>query len=552
MSNMESNMEPAGGEKRTEVLHGVENAVGRGISFMNNVHDHMDIFFDARGPSIVVQIDAYRNGYMEIRRRGGKIRAFTEITNENVHHCKELSKLVDEFRHLDGVKGGIAINEKEYMATTVLEEGTPLTQVIYSNEDAMVRQGQYIFDTFWNIAMPAEEKIKSIEEGVTPEFIKTVSNPVEIQKLGFSIANSAQQEILILFSTANAFHRQERAGGIEFIRELSAKRGVPVRILTPMDSKISEIGDRLAAQKIQIRKIEPLSQTRVTILIADRKYSLSVELRDDSKESSLEAIGFGTYSNSRATVYSHVSFFDSLWNQTELYEQLKTHDELQREFINIAAHELRTPIQPIIGLADILYQKEKVGENRTILEVIHRNAARLQSLTENLLDVARIESGSLPLKSELVNAAALIKDAATDAQKTIGIDKNSFSFYSYDEALYVNADRETINQVMYNLLSNAAKFSDWDAISITLERDTNSDRYVRVSIRDSGQGIAPEIYPRLFTKFASNSEKGLGLGLFITKGIINAHGGEIWATNNKDGKGATFTFTLPVANKPTK
>src|SRR6187402_918147 len=113
---------------------------------MANVRQRMDIFFDYRAPSIVVDIAEYRNGYIDIRRRGGKIRAFTEITKDNLRNCKELMKLVDELRHLDGVRGGIAVSESEYMATTVLQEAKPLTQVIYSNVKEVVEQGQYIFD----------------------------------------------------------------------------------------------------------------------------------------------------------------------------------------------------------------------------------------------------------------------------------------------------------------------------------------------------------------------------------------------------------------------
>nr|MDQ6865397.1 hypothetical protein [Thermoproteota archaeon] len=153
---------------RTEVLYGAENAVGRGVQFMKNTKEKMDIFFDSSAPFIVIEIDAYRSGYMNIRKGGGKIRAFTEITKDNIQYCKELIKIVDELRHLDGIKGGIAVSETEYMATTVLQEAKPLTQVIYSNVKEVVDQGQYIFDIFWYRTIPAEQKIREIEEGVQP------------------------------------------------------------------------------------------------------------------------------------------------------------------------------------------------------------------------------------------------------------------------------------------------------------------------------------------------------------------------------------------------
>ena len=543
-------MQPDKQDKKTEVLYGVEDAVGRGISFMNNVLERMDISFDNNGPSIVVQVDAYRNGYIEIRRRGAKIRAFTEVTKENLGYCKELIKIVDELRHLDGVKGGIAVNGKEYMATTLLEEGTPLTQVIYSNEESVVKQGQYIFDTFWNIATPAEEKIRNIEQGITADFIKTIVDPIQIQQLGFEIANMAKEEILVLFSTANAFHRQERAGGIKFIRDLT-KNGIRARILTPMDDKIVDmISEPAEIGSVEIRNIEPVSQTKVTILIVDRKYSLSVELKDDSQNSSLEAIGLATYSNSRATVLTYASFFNSLWRQTELYDQLIEREEMQREFINTAAHELRTPIQPIIGLSDILYRQESDPEKSRLIEVVSRNATRLHSLTENLLNVARIEAGALPLQRQIMDAAVLVKEAVEDARKTIGIDKINLEIKPGGYNFLVDIDSNGISQVLYNLLNNANKFTKEGTITVKVEQGKpGSEQIVIISVRDRGHGIDPNIQPRLFTKFASKSENGLGLGLFIAKGIIDAHGGKIWAMNNEDRIGATFAFSLPIAHR---
>jgi two-component system, OmpR family, sensor histidine kinase VicK len=183
---------PSSNINKSEILYGVQNAVGRGVYFMANVRQRMDIFFDYRAPSIVVDIAEYRNGYIDIRRRGGKIRAFTEITKDNLRNCKELMKLVDELRHLDGVRGGIAVSESEYMATTVLQEAKPLTQVIYSNVKEVVEQGQYIFDTLWNATIPAEQKIREIEEGIVKNETKIIeNNPDEIvRQIAEMTANS--------------------------------------------------------------------------------------------------------------------------------------------------------------------------------------------------------------------------------------------------------------------------------------------------------------------------------------------------------------------------
>ena len=147
-------------EERSELLYGPENAVRRGVQFMQNVKKGMDLFGDKNGPSIIVEFDVYKNNYVDVRRRGGRIRLITEITKDNVHYCRELMKIVDELRHLDGLIGGIAVSELEYMATTTLHRGQLLTQVFYSNAIEVVKQGQYIFNTFWNKAVPARQRIR--------------------------------------------------------------------------------------------------------------------------------------------------------------------------------------------------------------------------------------------------------------------------------------------------------------------------------------------------------------------------------------------------------
>jgi two-component system sensor histidine kinase VicK len=127
----------------------------------------------------------------------------------------------------------------------------------------------------------------------------------------------------------------------------------------PIEDKITDTIQRLERiNGIQIRNIEPTMQTRMTILVVDRKYSLVVELKDDSKDNLEEPIGLATYSNSKSTVLSYVSIFDTLWKQSELREELIIRSKAQQEFINIAAHELRTPIQPILGLSDVLLQSD--------------------------------------------------------------------------------------------------------------------------------------------------------------------------------------------------
>jgi signal transduction histidine kinase len=298
----------------------------------------------------------------------------------------------------------------------------------------------------------------------------------------------------------------------------------------------------------------------------DRKSSFVVELKDDTKESIYEAIGLGIYSNRKATVLSYVSIFESLWKQTELhhqlgtlYEQLKIHDQMQKEFINVAAHELRTPIQPILGLAEILRSRKDMITTSTdvydeYLSIIIRNARRLKELTDNILDVARIESQSMKLNKQNADIGSLILEAIQESIETNIINHNVLIMYNpnrknNENNIVLSVDKGGIIQVITNLISNAITFTKKGVISITKETRMEEDgSSVVVLVKDPGSGIDPQILPRLFTKFTTRSEKGTGLGLYICKRIIEAHGGRIWGENNDD-KGATFGFSLAIATE---
>ncbi|MGB8024910.1 MAG: hybrid sensor histidine kinase/response regulator, partial [Nitrososphaeraceae archaeon] len=336
------------------------------------------------------------------------------------------------------------------------------------------------------------------------------------------------------------------------------------------------------------RYIEQMSETKATILVVDRKVSLVRELRDDSKTTFVEAIGLSTYSNSKAGVLSYVAIFENLWKQSELYqaikeshEQLRTtnekleiNDKILNEFIHIAAHELRNPIQPILGMAQIVKSKitEKgegeinIDEVCSLLDVVIRNARKLHRLTDDVLDITRIETNSLYLKKEILNLKEVMQLSVDDyvSQNNIAKKNDSNNYYrniklssfpsiteeeqQNADLFLIEADKGRISQVVSNLLSNAVKFTnECDTIYVNLnENDTGSAREFIVSIKDTGTGIDPEILPRLFTKFATKSDRGTGLGLFICKSIIEAHGGKLWAENNSDVKGATFAFSLPL------
>ena len=233
------------------------------------------------------------------------------------------------------------------------------------------------------------------------------------------------------------------------------------------------------------------------------------------------------------------------------YQKVKESEKIKTEFINIAAHELRTPIQPILGLTDAIYSKVKDEELHELLEVIIRNAKRLKRLTDNLLDVTKIEGRSLKLNKEKFNLNILISEVLKDyvnKQKDQLKAKIVYDFKRKGDII-VDADRDRLSQVIHNLLDNALKFTTHQQMIFVIVDKKEGQGQVIVSVKDTGEGIPEKILPKLFSKFSvSNSTTGTGLGLYISKNIIEAHDGRVWAENNSDENGATFSFTLPIAD----
>jgi len=387
--------------------------------------------------------------------------------------------------------------------------------------------------------------------------VEVIQDPYSIQQLYSNLVQQAKEEILLFLPTTSAFLREQKIGIIQSLHA-AIERGVQVRILTPAEEKISPETERMfhrTDSKIAIRHIRHKSpdtarEARTKILVVDRSEYLIVELKDDSKQTFIDAVRLAIYSSTQSTVKSYLTLFESLWEQAELYDQLEAHDRMQKEFINVAAHELRTPIQPILGMIEILeleFNKAADGELRISkdqLDLIVRNAGRLEHLATAILEVSRIESNTLKLNKEKFDINEKIRNVVEEIKKTREFSKAIEFQYKIDKQIIVEADKVRIFEVLSNLLRNAIKFTTEGNISVKAELKGIN---VQIDVSDSGEGIDPEIMPKLFSKFATKSDQGTGLGLFISKNIVEAHGGKIWARNNKDGKGATFSFTLPLA-----
>jgi signal transduction histidine kinase len=401
--------------------------------------------------------------------------------------------------------------------------------------------------------LPREIASREIQKGSDSEFLEIIDDAQRARDIYISLARSIDNEGLLLFANSMAMVRADKLGVVDYLIRAS-NNGASIKIICPITEENYQIIKKISENSPQTRILNG-GESQSGLFIINNTEFIRFEIKEVLAEDFTDAIGFIVYSNTKVSVYSSRSFFELLWNERTQFEKLKEADELKNELINLLAHELRTPIQPILGMIDILLARFKDDPNKELLETIMRNVRRLHRLTENMLDVSKIQSGSLNMRRECFN----LKDVITNnLDNTILIENDIYSsakerinvrIYYEPQDSFVQGDRDRISQVVYNLVNNAFKFNQ-DGGNITVSSKVEDNKIV-VSVKDSGQGIDPKILPKLFSKFEANAFSGIGLGLYICKNIVEMHGGRIWAQNNNfinGDNGATFYFSLPVLN----
>ena len=697
----------------TEVFYGVDTVMNTILQFLYQSRGKIDACVDYTRPSLAIDIAILKRAFLDARKRGVKFRYATEITKDNIASCKQMMTMVDELRHLDGIKGNFYISETGYLApATFHEAGKPAAQIIYSNVKELIEHQKYIFETLWSKTIPAEKRIREIEEGIVryetviiensdeiikeiysltadsneldtcltsggmhyshkyffdikkklldkqkrgehkglryitnidienlelvklylelgirvkhvhnlppmsfgvsdkkiavtiekmesgkvvqslllsnesqylkhfssvfqqlwesgidaadrireieegteAEFYEVITDGKKASQILVDMTTATQKEALIFLPNDKSMMRMDRLGLIDYLVKAS-QNGANVKIICPLSKENAEIQKKISDNAPDIRILDGNSSP-YGMYIIDREKFLRAELKSPGAEKFSDAIGLVVYSNRRITVDSFGSVFELLWNERMLVEELKKADRMQKEFISIAAHELKTPIQAILGMSSLLKYYPTIRTDQ-VLEVISRNAVRLQRLSTNILDATRIESQTLRLEKERFDIRDLIPSIIEDYKERIKDNTNNKVELIYandanlknNNPIVVEADKERIIQVISNLISNSIQFTNQGYISLNIVADNDSNGVI-VTVRDTGTGINPEILPKLFSKFVTRSQRGTGLGLFISKSIIEAHGGRIWAENNiSDGQGTIFCFTLPLETK---
>lgn len=398
--------------------------------------------------------------------------------------------------------------------------------------------------------------------GVEAEFFEVISNPSTTEEILLNLAKTLRKEILYLVPNDRALVRVHKIGLIDLLIRASQRKNVKIKIICPLSDINSDIVRTIIERAPEI-KIIPGKSTSSGILIVDDLKILRVEVKDPGANEFSKAIGFALYSNSKASVSSFKMFFDLLWNACLQNEELMRLDKMKDEFINVAAHEFKTPIQSVLGYLELARADSEYNttdkKRGGLIDAAYRNAVRLHRLTKNLLEVTRIESHALFMNKRRFDLKKLVLGLVNDFQNNASVLSRTsessdfthnnlitkFSYLPNEEDLFVNADEERITEVLLNLLDNAVKFTKGGHITVTIANDKDKNQ-LSVSVKDTGVGVHPQMIPRLFTKFASKSSGGTGLGLFISKSIIEAHGGNIWFQENSSDRGSTFGFTIPL------
>lgn len=423
------------------------------------------------------------------RGEGDGIRWIMRVEKDSIDLVKEFLKLGVKIRHVKNLAPiNFAVSKHGLIAT--IEEmigGGMIQNLLTSNERSYIKHFTSMFEQLWKEGVDAQYRIKDIEEKIGIAEIEIIRNPIDSIARGWEMVRSARKEINILFSSPNALKRQIAMGALPLLRNASEQQKVRIRMLVPSSDESDQLVQETKSivANIDIRTISSSPETRISILIVDNKQCLILELKDDKQDTSYDAVGLSTYSISPTIISSYLAVFESFWKQAELFEKMKEVEILEKDFINIAAHELRNPIQPIIGFSELLYSKIENQEHRRLLEEVILNARRLEKLARIMLDVTRIENKSLILKKEIVETGKVVRDIIDSYNRKLG-EKNAVNKGKNLEQLMIiqngvkdleaNLDKVRITEVICNILDNAVNFSHEGKIKVVLKKRNETDR----------------------------------------------------------------------------
>lgn len=538
----------------------------------DDISERMRLFIDDSNylciySSIGGMLFGYQNYYdsfnvIHEKQRNGEHKGIRWITNiRNKNDLKLVNSLRErgiEIRHVnDNPPFDFALSNKYFgLIVERTADGRMIVDNLMMNDDrANLLFFSMIFERIWEVGIDSDERIREIENET--EFnIDIVHHPSDALHRIYELCTLAKKEILIIMPSSNGFYRTEIGDGFKNLNQIGAK-GIKIRILTITNLDVLYEINKIKAKypNILFRDLEPSIPSFSRINIFDKKDTVVWEVKDDSQQQFTDALGTAVFIESAKTSETCAAIFDSLWNQSEVYtklkkshEKLRDNDRIQNKFMDLVAHELRTPLQSILGLTELLNKDIQNKNQSYMLGIAIANLRKLQRLSENILDVTRLEGNIMYLNKESFNLNQLVKSIVANIDKAMEYNKSiTFEYKDFEKEYMVFADKFRVGQVILNLIDNSIRFitKKGTIVFALSEKITHSKDIVVLSITDDGESLKPEILSKLFTKFASESYYGTGLGLYLCKRILEAHGGRIWAQNNKDKEGCTFSFGIP-------
>jgi two-component system sensor histidine kinase VicK len=549
--------------RRTVIIHGLENTVRASLALFSNAERSFNAVSDFNAPSFSVRVDAYKSAYLDLRRRGVNVRAITEIVKENLSFCKEILKLglVPELRHMDGIKGNFAVTEKEFVAASTIQESSGANELIYSNDKQIVAQNQYVFDTLWNNAIPAELKIKQLEDGLEPEETRLITDMNEIYKIGESLISQCKEEVLVILVNEQVLERN--FGIIQKLATAQREKNLKIRIIVPSSpASFDSMGKAMPKmfRNPEWRSID--EQMSITCFIFDRKSMFLTQYTDPEASSAELAVSSNIYTTNKQTIKAIVAIFGALWRESELRGATeKVKQELEHTLVkeertrkqaellqDVLTHDIRNYSQVTKLSAQLLEDELKQDfsakrKTEPILQSLLRSVDRTNELLERAKKLGKIVSEVHPalypieLGHTIENAMSLVKDGFPE--KRI-IDKREVSIDDDEEedghnGALVLAD-ELLSDVFLNLYSNSIRYTDGGVVPITtsmekIKRPISSSSssssqeidlqqsYWKIIVTDEGRGIPDDMKDRLFLRYLE-SAKGTGLGLSIVHALV--------------------------------
>ena len=326
--------------KTTEIITRHTRYIKKIVEILSITKSRVNLYVDSDNLNAILTNTVIKETCVKLRRRGISIRCISKICNDNLSFVRKIRTIVQDFRHLDVTEGFFIVSDTHCLIGYIARSKGPKTQVIVSNIDSLVKQQRQLFDLMWDKSTHSDDKIKEIQQGKALEVTETILEPEKMLARVLEMVGSAKEEILGLFSTPNAFLRQERAGSIQLLKEFCRKKHIKAKILTPRSKEVEELRSELKQYNIDVKYIQEFSQTKISMLLVDRKRALVVELKNDAMMDTSKAVGISTYSTRIMTVLSYVSIHDSYWRLSEMYEESENELAYTKEYLDKVLTEM--------------------------------------------------------------------------------------------------------------------------------------------------------------------------------------------------------------------